>query len=168
MKLVAGWMGFGIFTNGEPARDRHDPLILIFLALIFAFVYTFSQENRNQKARLFVISLPMVFLPWAMMTLDLVVDGPAQALLGFIGIVAAHLYDFLTRIYPTFGGGRNWITTPGFVRRLFSKYTAKTQYRNYGTAYRGRDSAESSGTSWTSSLQGQWSARGQGRRLGGG
>ncbi|GAT30637.1 centromere/microtubule-binding protein Cbf5 [Aspergillus luchuensis] len=39
-----------------------------------------------------------------MLTLTLVVSGWPAALRDGMGIVAAHFYDFLTRIYPTFGG----------------------------------------------------------------
>ncbi|KAL8909603.1 MAG: hypothetical protein Q9207_000101 [Kuettlingeria erythrocarpa] len=51
------------------------------------------------------------------------------------GIIAAHLYDFLTRLYPTFGGGRNYLKTPAFLRRWFGREDQHAQRRAYGTAH---------------------------------
>ncbi|KAB8232163.1 hypothetical protein ETB97_005851 [Aspergillus alliaceus] len=134
-------------------------------ALIIAFVYTFAQDNRGRKASFFV-QLPVEFLPWAMLTWTLVRDGWPTAFSESMGIVAAHMYDFLTRIYPTFGGGRNYLTTPTFVRRVFVTHTARSQHRAYGTAYRTVTEEQGSSRGWGSSLQGPWSSRG--RRLGDG
>ncbi|KAL4890409.1 Der1-like family-domain-containing protein [Aspergillus ambiguus] len=136
-------------------------------ALILAFVYTFAQDNRGSKASFFMIRMPIEFLPWAMLVFTLVAYGCPAACNESMGIVAAHLYDFLTRIYPTFGGGRNYITTPAFVRRLFST-TSRGTSRGYGTAYRPASQDQGSSGGWTSSFQGAWSQRGPGRRLGGG
>ncbi|KAE8334697.1 hypothetical protein BDV24DRAFT_156659 [Aspergillus arachidicola] len=105
-------------------------------ALIMAFVYTFAQDNKGRKASFFVVQLPVEFLPWAMLTWTLVLGGWHAAFSESMGIVAAHMYDFFSRIYPTFGGGRNYIVTPTVVRRIFSAHTSPTQHRAYGTAYR--------------------------------
>lgn len=86
------------------------------------------------------------------------------------GIVAAHLYDFLTRIYPTFGGGRNYVQTPTFVKRWFGAQNRRQTQRAYGTAYRAGDrtpQSSATGTSWYQGLGGNWRGRGSGRRLGG-
>ncbi|KAI9037370.1 pseudouridine synthase CBF5 [Aspergillus affinis] len=98
-------------------------------ALILAFIYTFAQDNRGRKANFFVIQIPIEFLPWATLAFTLVRSGWPAALNDSMGVVAAHLYDFLTRIYPTFGGGRNYITTPAFVRRLFASGERRGEYR---------------------------------------
>lgn len=75
------------------------------------------------------------------------------------GILAAHMYDFLTRLYPTFGGGTKYIRTPAMVRRWFGGDKRGTT-RAYGAVYRPamQQPAPLSG----------WSGRGQGQRLGGG
>jgi Derlin-2/3 len=135
--------------------------------LILAFVYSWAQDNRGRKVTFFVITIPAEFLPWAMLTVSLVTGGWGTVLRDLTGIVAAHLYDFLTRIYPTFGGGRNYIATPGFVRRWFDGMTPRTSNRAAGTAFRPRPPAEQSSTGWSSSLGSSWSSRGTGRRLGG-
>ncbi|GFN20487.1 hypothetical protein AtubIFM55763_011609 [Aspergillus tubingensis] len=141
--------------------------VIFTSALILAFVYTFSQDNRGRKASFFIVQIPVEFLPWAMLTLTLVVSGWPAALRDGMGIVAAHFYDFLTRIYPTFGGGKNYLVTPAFVRRFFAARTPRGEARAFGTAYRATDQTQGSSGSWTSSFQSPWSRRGPGRRLGG-
>ncbi|CAL5874112.1 uncharacterized protein PFLUO_LOCUS8399 [Penicillium psychrofluorescens] len=138
-------------------------------ALILAFVYTYAQDNRGRKATFYVIQIPVEFLPWAMLLMAFVSGGPSAVLAEAMGIVAAHLYDFLTRIYPAFGGGRNWVTTPTFVRRYFDARTPASSSRAYGTTFRQAQpsSGSSSSGGWSSSLQNPWRGRGAGRRLGG-
>ncbi|KAE8132201.1 Der1-like family-domain-containing protein [Aspergillus pseudotamarii] len=136
-------------------------------ALIIAFVYTFAQDNQGRKASFFVVQLPVEFLPWAMLTWTLVLSGWHAAFSESMGIVAAHMYDFFSRIYPTFGGGRNYIITPTVVRRIFSAHMPPSQHRAYGTAYRPIPEEQNPSQGW-GSFQSPWSSRGPGRRLGGG
>ncbi|KAJ5584073.1 derlin-1 [Penicillium hispanicum] len=138
-------------------------------ALILAFIYTYAQDNRGKRAMFWFVEIPMEYLPWAMLVITLVMGGPSAALSESMGIVAAHLYDFITRIYPTFGGGRNYLVTPASVQRFFARNTPNAGYRGYGTAFRPSQPSQSSTASrgWTSSLQSPWSGRGAGRRLGG-
>jgi len=138
-------------------------------ALILAFVYTFAQDNRGRRATFFIVQIPVEFLPWAMLTWTFVTGGFTATMIEGSGIIAAHLYDFLTRIYPAFGGGKNYIRTPALVRRWFGSQQPRQIHRGYGVAYRAgnRDTPGSSNSSWYSSLGGSWSGRGAGRRLGG-
>lgn len=117
----------------------------------------------------FIIQIPVEYLPWAMLMYTLVMGGWPAALSESMGIVGAHSYDFLTRIYPTFGGGRNYLVTPAFVQQYFAAHTPNAANRGYGTAYRSPQASDSSTSrGWTSSIQNPWSGRGAGRRLGGG
>jgi len=136
-------------------------------ALIVALVYTWAQDNRGRKVRFIVVTIPSEWLPWATLTLTLVLAGWPEMLRDSTGIVAAHLYEFLTRIYPTYGVGRNYITTPAFIKRLFAGQRAQT--RTYGTAYRpaGQAPQDSASTGRSSSFANPWGSRGVGRRLGG-
>lgn len=114
-----------------------------------------------------------------MLTFTLVMSGWPAALQEGMGIVAAHLYDFLTRLYPTFQGGRNWIQTPVFVGRAFGADRGAFSHKAYGTSFRPSASKQAQGGSssnggggssssgWTSALGGAWGGRGVGRRLGG-
>ncbi|KAG7008050.1 25S rRNA (uridine-N(3))-methyltransferase [Physcia stellaris] len=101
--LAGGILGGYIFTG----------------ALILAFAYTYSQDNKGKKVSFFVITFNVIWLPWAMLLMTFIMGGPYAALHQAAGIPAAHLYDFVTRIYPTFGGGRNYIFTPAIVKRWF-------------------------------------------------
>lgn len=143
-------------------------------ALTLAFAYTYSQDNPSRRVSFFIITLDARFLPLLMLAMTFVLGGPGAALKQSSGLLAAHLYDFLTRIWPTFGGGRNFIHTPSFLSRMFGDDQATTTVRGYGTAIvpgsaGGRAPATASqgqGQGWTSALP-NWSSRGQGRRLGG-
>ncbi|QDS70080.1 hypothetical protein FKW77_004786 [Venturia effusa] len=127
--------------------------------LILAFAYTFSQDNPNTNITIYILTFPAKYLPAALVFLTFVMDGPAPAKAQLTGLVAAHAYDFLTRIWPTFGGGRNYIKTPNMVKRWFSSNTPQPLVRGYGTALNARQAPPAS-AGWT----GQ---RGPGRRLGG-
>ena len=140
------------------------------LALILGIAYTFSQDNKNKKVSFFVVSFKAIWLPWCILGLTLVLGGPNAALQQFMGLLAAHLYDFLTRLWPTFGGGKNYIQTPAIVKRWFGADRRGITVKGYGTAYRPASQATSrpsQGSSSGFSFSNSWSGRGQGRRLGG-
>ena len=103
-----------------------------------------------------------------MLLMAFVMGGPRSAVHDGIGLLAAHLYDFLTRLYPTFGGGKNYIRTPMFVTKWFGGHRRNTHVKGYGTAYRPpvqQPRSQSSG--FASGFSNSWSGRGAGRRLGG-
>ena len=131
--------------------------------LILAFAYTFAQENPNANVSMYIITFPAKYLPFALLFVTLVMerDGATAAMHQATGLIAAHLYDFLTRIWPTFGGGTNYIITPNFVKSWFIEPgPPRPQPRDYGTAYEPGQRAPPGNTSWSHQ-------RGPGRRLGG-
>jgi len=137
-------------------------------ALILAFIYTYAQENRGKKAHFIIVQIPVEYLPWAMLSFSLIMGGPRAAMAEGTGLVAAHLYDFLTRLYPIFQGGRNWIQTPMAIRRAFGADKAQFSHKTYGTSYSpGQPTPSARSSGWTSALGGSWGSRGAGRRLGG-
>lgn len=86
------------------------------------------------------------------------------------GLIAAHLHDFLTKIYPTFGGGKNILETPAIVRRLFANPLPSVITRAYGTAVipaQEQAKGSSSSSSASNVLPESWKSRGSGHRLGG-
>ncbi|ETN40278.1 uncharacterized protein HMPREF1541_04554 [Cyphellophora europaea CBS 101466] len=139
-------------------------------ALIMAFIYTFSQDNRGTKAHFVIFQIPVELLPWATLALTLVLAGPGSAAVQGMGIISAHLYDFLTRLYPTFQGGSNWVQTPMFVKRAFGADRTSFAHKKYGTSVRpGQPIPQQQSRGWTSGFSGGgWSGRGQGHRLGNG
>ena len=132
-----------------------------FLALICSIAYTYAQDNRGKKIKFIVITMDVKWLPYAMIFLTFVFIGPEAAMTQALGIPAAHLYDFLTRYWPEFGGGRNIIITPAFVSRWFGGDSPIVTKR-YGTVVRPPPTSQK-----TSSFSTGWGTRGQGRRLGG-
>lgn len=138
------------------------------LAMILALAYTYSQDNRRKKVSFFVVELEAKWLPWVLLLAALVLGGTGAMIYEGTGIVAAHLYDFATRLYPTFGGGRNYFQTPAFLRRWFGGKDQRTQRKGYGAAYAPQAQPPTRPASgFSSAFSSPWSTRGQGRRLGG-
>ena len=131
---------------------------MLLQCLILAMAYTFSQDNPHSNVTIFILTFPAKYLPYALLFLTLVSAGPDVAKIQLSGLIAAHLYDFLTRIWPTFGGGSNWLPTPIFVKRWFTPEGSQVQERSYGTAVNPRQNVPPN-NNWSNQ-------RGPGRRLG--
>ncbi|KAF3925890.1 hypothetical protein ABW20_dc0104715 [Dactylellina cionopaga] len=104
------------------------------------------------------------------------------------GIISAHAYEFLTVIWPRYGGGTNLLQTPNWLKWSFeggpgTRTGGAGGTRNYGTGYdpRSRDAAaptqsqgmfEGSNTGRTTGSNAgappaaAWRNRGTGHRLG--
>jgi len=82
--------------------------------LILALAYYWSAFSApGMRVNFFIAQFPVKFLPWIMLLMTLVQGG--NVLLDLTGIVASHAYLFLTEIWPEYGGGSNWLKTPGDV-----------------------------------------------------
>lgn len=135
---------------------------------MLAFAYTSTQDDRGQKATFFVVTIPAQWIPYAMLLMTFVTGGPHAAKVQATGLVAAHLHDFLTRIWPTFGGGRNLVPTPAFVKRMFQTTSATVTDRAFGTAFAPAQRTSGSATGSSGGvLPESWRNRGSGHRLGG-
>lgn len=139
---------------------------------MLAFVHTVAQDNPRMKTQFVILEIEARFLPFALLFLNFVARGPTSALVSAAGLGSAHLFDFLTRIWPTFAGGRNWIETPIMVRRWFGDEKGGIRNMAYGQAHYRGGTQSSSSSSASSSVSTQrttgsgWSSRGAGRRLG--
>jgi Derlin-2/3 len=129
-------------------------------ALLIAICYTATQDQRGMQAHFYVVTVPAQLMPWCMLLAQLLFAGWGSFLLGLTGIFAAHLHDFLTRIYPQFGNGPNLIPTPGFFSWIIS--TPRIRNTGYGTSY--APPVDSSGRGGP--LPDSWRSKGPGRRLG--
>ncbi|KAF1981157.1 DER1-domain-containing protein [Aulographum hederae CBS 113979] len=129
-------------------------------ALILAFTYTFAQDNPTTNVTVFILTFPAKYLPYALLLLTFIM-APGRVMQQATGLLAAHLYDFLTRIWPTFGGGTNYIVTPEIVKKWFGGLDRAPQDRGYGTAqdFRREGAAAAASNAWSNQ-------RGPGRRLG--
>lgn len=136
--------------------------VVLLSALMMAVTYTFAQDNSSRMVTFFVVTIQAKYLPYLLLVWTFVADGPSPAMLQLTGLLSAHLYDFLTRIWPTFGGGSNPIKTPRFIRQYFEGGGVRPapQQRGFGMAYAPPGEARTTGSSWAST-------RGPGRRLGG-
>jgi len=138
-------------------------------ALSLAYAYTFAQDNPTRQVSFFIVTFDSKYLPFALLFMTFIIDGPDTALAQLSGLLAAHLYDFLTRIWPTFGGGRNYIFTPQIVRRWFTP-AAGIENRGFGHVVQGRARADGAGAGAagrSTGVSNRWSSAGPGRRLGG-
>ncbi|KAF2639032.1 DER1-domain-containing protein, partial [Massarina eburnea CBS 473.64] len=132
-------------------------------ALSLAYAYTYAQDNPTRQVTFFIITFDSKYLPYALLFMTLVIDSPDLALSQATGLFAAHLYDFLTRIWPTFGGGRNYIVTPQIVKRWLGATPGAQQARPYGTAQQGGGGGRVPDNAAGRTTGAQW---GPGRRLG--
>lgn len=146
--------------------------VVLLNALSMALIYTFAQEDPNRQVQFFIVQMPAKYLPYASLAITYLMAGPFQTMIQGTGILAAHLYEFLDRIWPQFGGGQKLIQTPQIVQKWFAAVGGTPQNRAYGTAFGARaggpqppQNQSGSGSSWTSGSA--WGGRGSGRRLGG-
>lgn len=136
-------------------------------ALVLAFAYTSCQDDRGMKATFYIMQIPAQWMPFAMILMILIMDSPQQAMIAATGLVAAHLHDFLTRLWPEFGGGTNLVPTPAFIKRLFQTQRTTVTHKGYGTSIAQPESSGSGSGSSGGVLPESWKARGSGHRLGG-
>jgi Derlin-2/3 len=142
-------------------------------ALTLSYAYTFAQDSPTRQVSFFIVNFDAKYLPFALLFMTFIIDGPDSAAAQLTGLLAAHMYDFLTRIWPTFGGGRNYIFTPDFVKRAFGAGVGGIQNRGYGHAVQGQGRATGVGAGAPSgagsgrSTGSTWGSVGPGRRLGG-
>lgn len=142
-------------------------------ALSLAYAYTFAQDNPTRQVSFFILTFESKFLPFALLAMSFVMEGPEAALAQVTGLLAAHLYDFLTRIWPTFGGGKNYIFTPQIVKGWFGAAPGSVADRGFGHAVQGRGrtagaagSGAAPSTGRSTGVSNAWGGLGPGRRLG--
>jgi len=118
---------------------------VMFRHMIMAIIYLWSQVNPSAQVSLFgFITLSSFWFPFALVAIDVLNYGPVGAIDDLAGILAAHLYWYLTELYPRSHGGRNLpaLATPRFVQRLLGNGpadptgTGNVQPAMAGTGYR--------------------------------
>ena len=150
--------------------------VMLLSPLTLALAYTYAQENPNRQLSYFIVTFSAKWLPYSMLAMTFVMGSPSEALLQATGLLAAHAYDFVTKIWPEQGAGRKYLVTPQFVQRWFAQPAGTAQQRGAGTAFSGRPAGAAqnvpqaqagSGGGWASGFSGgNWGGRGTGRRLG--
>lgn len=113
-------------------------------------------------ATLYIVTIPAQWMPYCLILLTWLTAGTNTAIVSLIGLISAHLHLFLTKLWPEYGGGRNLLPTPGFIRRMWETKQTTVTHKGYGTAI-ARPQAKEEGSG---PLPDSWKARGSGHRLG--
>ncbi|KAH0005266.1 hypothetical protein KCU78_g12960, partial [Aureobasidium melanogenum] len=130
---------------------------LLLGPLLLALAYLHVQDAPDGMMTFFFFSIRRKYLPGCMLLVAFLMAGPQEALKQAFGLVAAHLYDFLTRIWPSYGRGTNPIRTPRIVQQWFAKPIGASTTRSYGTAFQGRPAGSVGAQSQASSSRsGGW------------
>ncbi|CAA3025809.1 derlin-1 [Olea europaea subsp. europaea] len=83
------------------------------VSLVFMLLYVWSREHPNATINIYgLVSLKAFYLPWAMLCLDVIFGSPIAP--DLLGIIAGHLYYFLTVLHPL-AGGKTILKTPVFM-----------------------------------------------------
>ncbi|KAL2071213.1 hypothetical protein VTL71DRAFT_12448 [Oculimacula yallundae] len=127
--------------------------------LALSLITTSVRDTWDVPIRLFIVTIPCQYLPYAFLLLTLILAGPQAALIQGTGLLAAHLYDLLTGIYPSSGIQDNYIQTPKWMTKACG--TQDVVHRPYGTVTMGVQGKKA----WGIDLS--WKRFGPGRTLGG-
>ena len=66
------------------------------------------------------ITIPAKYLSYALLVLDLVQGGVPSFMEGLTGIIAAHIFHYLTEVYPRANpGAKQILATPAWFAKLF-------------------------------------------------
>ncbi|EPS37637.1 hypothetical protein H072_8633 [Dactylellina haptotyla CBS 200.50] len=152
-----------------------------------AMAYSWGQRNRGRNVNFFFVGIKAQWLAWAIIGIT-AIQAPGAAFILTSGIVSAHLYEFLTVIWPRFGGGSNLLPTPSWFKFSFEGGPGTSSggvggTRAYGTGFDprsrgapaprqaqgmfgGSDTGRSSGTNAGQPTAAAWRNRGTGHRLG--
>lgn len=133
------------------------------VSLVFMLLYVWSREFPTAQISIYgLVTLKAFYLPWAMLALDVIFGSPL--LPNFLGIIAGHLYYFLTVLHPL-AGGRNILATPRCVHKLVARWrlgyptNAGVQpERGAGGAFTGRSYQLNQSSSRPFSLRSLWSS----------
>ncbi|EPS66230.1 hypothetical protein M569_08547, partial [Genlisea aurea] len=86
------------------------------ISVVFMLLYVWSREYPNASVSIYgLLTMKAFYLPWAMLCLDVIFGSPF--LPDLLGIVAGHLYYFLTVLHPL-SGGSNILKTPALIHRV--------------------------------------------------
>lgn len=129
--------------------------------------YTVTQDQIGMQANFFFVTVPAQLTPFLMMGISLLFPGGVYVLLFQVqGLIAAHLYRFLTKIWPEIGGGKDLIPTPRFVSTLWGMLSGAGAIAGRATAAAGGAASGSSTGADRGPLPSSWRSRGPGQRLG--
>ncbi|KAK8698493.1 hypothetical protein V6N13_114605 [Hibiscus sabdariffa] len=90
------------------------------VSLVFMLLYVWSREFPNAQINIYgLVTLKAFYLPWAMLALDVIFGSPLIP--DLLGIIAGHLYYFLTVLHPL-ATGKVFLKTPLWVHKLVASW----------------------------------------------
>ncbi|XP_020595105.1 derlin-1 [Phalaenopsis equestris] len=118
------------------------------IPMVFMLLYIWSREFPNAQVNIYgLVTLKAFYLPWAMLALDVLFG--ASPLPDLMGIIAGHLYYFLTVLHPL-AGGKNILKTPMWLHRLVARWATgrqQAQAHSYSTGPGSRSTSTTASTS---------------------
>lgn len=143
---------------------------MIYLrGILLAMAYTVTQTQRGMTASFYFVKIPAQLTPYAMILINLLFPGGVPGMILQIeGLVAAHLWEFLTVIWPRYGGtGNSLLPTPPPLVKLVNVLSGVSS--RVGAAAQAQTAGSSTGASTgadSGPLPDSWKTRGRGQRLG--
>ncbi|KAI7731620.1 hypothetical protein M8C21_019688 [Ambrosia artemisiifolia] len=123
-ELSLSWPFFYQFRN--PVIDDVLSVIPFFesyflgVSLVFMLLYVWSREFPNANINIYgLVQLKAFYLPWAMLAMDVIFGSPIGP--DLCGIIAGHMYYFLTVLHPL-AGGKFILQTPKWVHKIVARY----------------------------------------------
>lgn len=102
------------------------------ISLVFMLLYVWSREFPNAQINIYgLVTLKAFYLPWAMLALDVIFGAPLMP--DLLGIIAGHLYYFLTVLHPL-ATGNIILRTPRWVNKLVARWRIGAPAPMYSSA----------------------------------
>ncbi|KAI8364303.1 Der1-like domain family member 1 [Choanephora cucurbitarum] len=153
----ADYMFFHLFTSGlQLAAASLFGIYVLNDGLLLSVAYLWAQHHREQIVSfMFGLQFKAIYLPWVMIASDFLMSGGNLPRASIAGVLSAHAYYYLTHIYPS-QGGRRYLQTPAFLKRLFPATTHARGFQSGGfragfsqqDQTRARSTGFFSGNSW--------------------
>lgn len=90
------------------------------ISMVFMLLYLWSREFPSANINIYgLVTLKAFYLPWAMLAMDVIFGSPLMP--DLMGILAGHVYYFLTVLHPL-AGGKNILKTPMWVHKLVARF----------------------------------------------
>merc|ERR1712146_641269 len=96
-------------------------LFFLGMSLIMSVIYYWSRvhpQAQGEVSFMFGLKFEGIYLPWVLVAFTVLMGGDPKPDLA--GIAAAHLFYFLKDVYPAEHAGQKLISTPQFIRGIFS------------------------------------------------
>lgn len=94
--------------------------VVYYFMFTNSVIYVWASCNPEVVANFyFGIKVKGAYLPWALAAWEFVIDGSP---IGFFGIVVGHIYFFLKYKWPVDFGGRDFLETPQFFKKMFPEF----------------------------------------------